>query len=381
LTPCLLRPYITKGEQTKQEVCPIESSGSSAAGKPLATLLTGLTLWLLPGCDAPRDNPFDPLSPYYKPPLPPSAITDLALDSLDGNRARLRWTTPVGAVEYRLLHAVASWDGSDRRTASLYGGELPGIRPAGTVATTWIDLPSGSARAWAIYSISPEGRESPLSNLLVIEPGVVDRGGTLISWANSIYWGSWTPPEVVELQLTALIEDPDLVDSVWAVIDSTHLGRLWIDQETLAWSLTLTEDQLPGGSLRRLVGHPVVVSYRDNAGFLRHDGPHSVMRVIEPPPEVIGPTNDDLVSNPPRMTWEPQWRDFDFTYAVEVVHVSSNLIYTLRYRREGISSDSTGHDIPVSLPDSPRYLYWTLAVVDEFGNRSVSREARFRVVP
>jgi len=339
----------------------------------------GLLVWGL-GCQAPHDNPLDPQSPAYRPPQPPSAVTDLRMDSLSGAMAYLVWSAPQGAFEYRLYSGAPGWNGRSLSEAVEYTGELPGVKPAGQRQSQWIDVPRFVARRWALFSLSETGLMSGTSNLVLIEPQVDDRIGTIEAWANSFHQAEWEGLDYYELQLNALIDDPDGVDSVWVIIADTMQCKLLLDQDELLYNLQIPQSQLPGRSLERLIGYPIWLYYRDRARFLASSQPFYLIRVIYIPPETIYPAyTDTLVPNPPQLIWQPYYADFKFTYAVEIVHVSSNFTYTLWFRREGISADSTSLNVGNALPTYPLFLYWTVSVVDEFDNRAASLQARFQV--
>lgn len=329
-------------------------------------------------CNAPRDNPRDPLSPYYQPPSPPPPVLDLSVDSLTPTRALFSWSSVDRASRWELYYGEPTWDGITLANGVRYQGEMPGVKPGGERISHWVNLPPRMQRKWVLYSLSPEGLRSPPSNPLLITPPPEDQGGSLTAWVNSLYQASWVPPDRIEFQAWAIINDPDGVDSVWLTLENNYLSGLKRDQGTSSWTIQMPEENLPGGNLERLLGHPFQIGYRDLAGFVRRSEPLFVVRIIWSVPEIQFPTNDTLLTNPITLYWEPYYADFEFTFALEVVHVSSSLVYTLWYRREAIPADTTSWRLGVNLPSSPLFYFWTVAVVDEFGNRAVSLPARFR---
>ena len=361
----------------------IEVTKSTAINKVYARLFAAI-IWLpsliLTACDAPRDNPFDPRGPGYQS-SQPERIVDLSLDTLAGIRCLLSWSAPAGADDYRLYssRSISGWDGRSIEGAELYQGELPGVKPAGTRQTAWIDLPPNQTRAWAIFTISEAGLLSEGSNVLVIPAPPRDRPAVEAAHASSLYLASWASLPWFGLELTASIADSDGVDSVWVCLEDQNVAELLSMGDGLHWRNQIHESHLPGGLLGNLVGHPLTLHHLDGAGFTTSGEPFRLARVIYVEPEVDSPFSDTLDTRQPRLQWERYITDFNFTYAIEIVHVSESSFRTVVYRDSLINPDSTGHQVTIRLPDQPELLYWTVSVVDDFGDLARSREAVFWV--
>lgn len=254
-----------------------------------------------------------------------------------------------------------------RRPFTLAFSVLWGTLLVGTLAGTGCDAPHNNP-----FDPRSPGYQPP-------PPPSRDRIGQITARAWSLYQVTWVPPDIVELRSTAAIADSDIVDSVWATSDLGDLGQLLLILDGVTWSTQLAEHQLPTLKLERLVGHPIWIHYRDRAGFVSRSEPVRLVRIIYTPPQTESPSNT-TVSAHPRLTWLLYDADFDFTYTVEIVHVSNDYTLTPIYRREGISSDSTGHTVaPDSLRAIPRFYIWTVSVEDEFGDRAISLETTFTV--
>jgi hypothetical protein len=335
-------------------------------------------------CSAPRDNPLDPASPYYAPPQPPESVDDLAIDSLDNLRCRITWTAPRGASIYLLYSSLPDWDGSNTGQAIQYSGELPGVRPVGIRQKTWIDLPPGQTRGWAIFSRSSDGLLSAASNILVIPAPRYNHPGAVTVQANSIYITQWSGLDRIELEITATIADSDTVDHVWVEFEGEEVGILSPVGDGLTWRKRFGEGLLPGANIEAFVGHPLSINYYDRAGFQSKDATATLVRIIRSEPEWISPAPNDTVSTTrPLLSWTPFDAEFDFSYSVEIWHVPQSdpddpqLVYSVN----GISSAQNEHQVLTDLPTDLLFLYWTLIVEDEFGNRSVSLESNFRIIP
>jgi len=245
--------------------------------------------------------------------------------------------------------------------------------------TAWIDMPPGQTRAWSLFSLSESEMLSEGSNVLVIEAPPRDRPALKSARARSIHLASWASLPWLGLEISASIADSDGVDSVWVHQDDQYIGGLLSMGDGLHWMNQFQETRLPGGLLGDLVGHPFTLYHLDGAGFITSGEPFRLARVIYVEPEVDAPFSDTLDTRSPYLIWERYNADFNFTYTVEVVHVSESSFRTVVYQDSCISPDSTGHQVAIPLPDQPELLYWTVSVVDEFGDMIRSREAVFWV--
>lgn len=339
------------------------------------------TLWLAAaGCHAPRDNPLDPASPYHHPPEPPAAVTDLAADTLMGWRCRLTWTAPEGARRYLLYWGPADWNGRDMDRAQRYTGDLPGVKLPGSPESVWIDLVPGLTQVWVLFSTSEQGLWSAGSNPVSTTSPRRDRPGRAQVSAWSEVYGRWTGDHRRELHLRAAIADSDTVQLAWVQWEGRTLTLLELDTARSIWTGRVTEGLIPSGSLERLVGHSLKLLFLDRAGFINSEFGATLVRIVDPPPLGLTPRPGDTTdANPPVLEWEPYNGLFLFTYRVEIWQViaADPTVPQLIYRRENIPADSTRHSVPLNLPTDALVFFWTVAVVDEFGDFAVSVENNF----
>lgn len=339
-------------------------------------------LMLLPvSCQAPRDNPFDPASPAYVPEGPPERINDLVLDDLIGLQCKLVWTSPERAVRYELYSGTSDWDGITLAEADKYQGELPGVTPAGTLQSVWINLSPGQKRRWALFSYSESGIMSEPSNPVMINAPERDRPAEINISFRSVHRASWESLPYMALEIDATINDSDGVVQVWLEHSSVAIGFLQSTGDNINWFGRFTESQLPGLGLGDLVGHPLVLVHRDNARFESETEPFYIIRVIYDTPQVDFPDNDTLLyTDQPCLGWIPFEAEYNFTYSIEVLHIPEGAsVGTIIYTAEGIPSNSTSHLVTTALTSEPQFLVWTVAVIDEFNNEARSKTARFRI--
>ena len=346
-------------------------------GYPLI-LLCGLVFI---SCQAPHDNPFDPESPAYHPAQPPARIIDLSLDSLVGLSCKLTWTSPENAHEYMLFSGLPGWNGRDTTGAEQYQGDMPGVKPIGLSQSIWINLPPGETRAWILYGISEAGLLSEGSNPVVIAAPMRDKVAEITVAAKSIHHASWGSLPYFALEINATINDSDGVDRVWIKFRDVEIGSLLpVDDQN--WRGHFPESNLNGFRLGEFIGHPFTLHHLDSAHFVGISEPFHLARVIYDVPVTISPDNFELLdTNRPVLEWEFYETDFSYNYKVEIWHVPEETSEgVLVYQFENISSEFNTHPVDQLLPTEPQYLFWTITVIDEFGNEARSLTASFRIL-
>ncbi|MDP8228311.1 MAG: hypothetical protein P9M15_02525 [Candidatus Electryoneaceae bacterium] len=211
--------------------------------------------------------------------------------------------------------------------------------------------------------------------------------------ASSIHCTFWWIDDKYYLSITAEIEDPDGVDSVWVGMDeldqaeSFNIGSLRpANRDSTLWLIELEEDTLmarSGWNLEALVGHRLSLLWKNETGTHKYNNHFHLKRVIYPIPDVSSPDYDTtLTTRTPIMEWQQFESDFNYTYSLKISHVSISNFETVIYQRLGIASDRTTHQVEAQLPlvNDPEFLYWIIEVVDDFGDIARSSEARFRII-
>jgi len=206
--------------------------------------------------------------------------------------------------------------------------------------------------------------------------------------AGSIHFGDWVVDDRFWLSVTAQFTPAVHPDSVWTMLDSTRVSRLQqSDSDSRVW---LTESEEPeiyantGGRIEMLVGYPLTLRWWVSGGDSATSAPFYLKRVIYDLPAVQFPDYDTtLTTRQPHLRWDPYYDDFKYTFTVEVTKVTATNFRQTVFRATGISPDSLGCQVTTNLPlvQDPEFLYWTIGVVDDFGNTARSLEARFNVEP
>lgn len=199
---------------------------------------------------------------------------------------------------------------------------------------------------------------------------------------SSLHVSRWFPPpeELYSLEIEAELADHDGVadiDSLWVRIDDFAFSQfLFVEVAPGMYRHSIPSGDLPVG-LTALLGQEVQLEAKDRSGAFNVSSPKSVIRVIDETPIALDPLELMFVgSAQPTFTWEPLDLDFPFTFRLDVVRIDQNIQSTI-LTIEDIASSNTMIESTMSI--APGDYYWTVSVVDEFGNRSRSREAGFRI--
>ena len=187
----------------------------------------------------------------------------------------------------------------------------------------------------------------------------------------------WPPPQdQYWLDISIQASDPDGVADVEAVFLEIPVVDLvdTLQFEQGRYIVQLRENDI-GQSVRAIAGHNINIIIRDQAGEESvFQGQRASRFIVENPVAESPSEYGTASSNPPLYTWSLAQANFPYTYLVEINEVNAN-ITTLVQTITNIPSDSlsvTGIDpLPIG------QYSWTVTIVDEFGNRSRSREATF----
>ena len=319
------------------------------------------------GCgDAARENPLDPLADGYRdegaingrvtglyPPFPGRAGVQVRLIPL-GPAGRPELATRTDSEGRFALHDVP---------AGPYAVMAEEEGFAGAPDTVTVDV-GAVAEALVQLDALPVVTEQSLRSVHILR---------------------WPPLDpVFQLEVEAAAEDPDRPqDLAGAALVVPNLGFSAdlneVEPGTGVFSATFDESELPPPGVEALLGQTVRIEARDVAGNAGLGPPQSLVRVIEQSPQPQSPQLRDTVFTPtPALVWQPAQLPFAFTYRVDVFVVNAAGIPTLVERHEEIDPNQTTLTVQEPLTSGEAH-FWTLWVVDAFGNRSRSREAGFFV--
>ncbi|NNE34062.1 MAG: carboxypeptidase regulatory-like domain-containing protein [Rhodothermales bacterium] len=317
-----------------------------------------IPLFLLGGCweDAIHSNPLDPLSPEY-----------IDAGSIDG------------IVTDRGFNSISE--------------VIISLTPGGQTATTTTDgrfvfdsVPPG------VYTLTASGNglEAAMSEVTVVANATASVSQTInllpavtgvdLTTLHVSRW--WPQDDLFRLDARAAVSDGDgLVDVAGvelSIIDIQFSQPLQATTEAGVFELSLTEEDLGGIALHSLLGKPLELVVTDQFGSSATSGPVFLTRIVDFVPETDSPTgSQEIPGGNPLLTWNAADTPFVHTYQIDVFRVDDD-VDTNVYMLENVPSSELS--VQLSENFAVGQYYWTCSVVDEYGNRSRSKEAGF-VVP
>ena len=199
---------------------------------------------------------------------------------------------------------------------------------------------------------------------------------------NSLHLSRWFPPpeELFSLEVLATLDDVDGladIDSLWLVAPEIGLKEhIAVEVEPGTYLHTVPAERLSVG-LIALQGKAFYLLAKDRSGQMNTSAPAFIVRVIEETPLARAPDNLTVLNEPtPAFAWDPVELQYPFSYRLDIVQINQNVESIVQTIDNIPASDTT---ITAAAPLFSGNYFWTISVVDEFGNRSRSREAGFRI--
>lgn len=205
-------------------------------------------------------------------------------------------------------------------------------------------------------------------------------GAPVITSANVVTTkiDQWWPNPAYFAGITASITDPNGVtdlDSAWFSVDSTYYPLTYSVTDK-NFQLTLTSYEIPSNNIEWLVGKPLTIVARDREGATSTSAPFYVTRTIEDEATPVTPASGDTVSNSPLLVWSAPNVRFIYTYTLTVVRTDAGIEQTV-WSQDNVGSHLYTYQYPSTLAQGS--YFWTIAVVDEYGNSARSKESSFVV--
>jgi hypothetical protein len=319
-----------------------------------AFLLAGATV-LMSGCipDASHDNPLDPESKAF-----PNNGT------LSGTV--LSFYQPFMGISGALVTVQPS--GVAGMTNSTGAFALNGV-PAGTVQ---IIVSRSGYLTDTVNTKTVVGSESKVDIHLDALPVV----GACQIVTRKI--DQWWPHAVYSAVVTASVTDPDGLGDVAGatlLVDTMKFDMLYVPN-LQSYQVTVDAAGMPQGSLEWLVGKSLNITARDRIGATSTGKPISITRTIQDAPIPLSPTALDTASASPQLFWVQPSLQFPYSYKIELFRLDQG-IPSLIWSVSNLSASLSNFQYPNVLTTGT--YFWTISVVDDFGNLSRSKEASFLV--
>lgn len=330
----------------------------------LPSLVLLAALLSLGGCDAPRDNPYDPgAGNYFGPGVGTGSlagqVTGLAGQHLSG--AVVLATSSAGAIQGDASNAQGSYLILDV-PAGVYQlvCTLPGYAP-------------DSASAIVLVAQQTGGVDFRLDALPAVPYFVV---------TSHYYHQEIIPPLYYSINAQARISEPDGrndLDTVALEIEGGSQYALSYDSTSspfFCYHLDLGEESLPGQSVDSIMGKTFGCFVSDTSGNWAISNPDFIRRYFVDYPVPLSPNDNEAVFVwMPPLVWDPFNASFPFSYAARVYRDYGSS-HPLVWEQSSISPTETS--VVVDSLDNGNY-FWTLEVTDEYGNSAQSLQAAFIV--
>lgn len=328
-------------------------------------LMVALSGTLGAGClgDAPHDNPFDPGSDRF-----------VDQGTLEG-QVTDRFDAPLVGAEVRLIPG-----------AGVSHAELV-TRTNGQGRYRFSDVPSGGG-----YRIQAaiDGYDVGMIDTLNVETGLAKQLSVLRLNAlptfvditlRTVHISRWWPQnDQFFLEISAQVTDPDGVfdiESVWLDMPDLAFSTALAPQAAGQFEALIRADSLPTASLQSVLGRTLQLNVRDVEGVVVTSRPQQLVRVLDGTPTPTAPRDDVLLeTDRPMLTWDPFPAGFSFTYRIDIYRAEVNRDVQV-LQSEPIARGVTSLQLTTPLDTGP--YFWTVTVVDDFGNQSRSKEAAFRI--
>ena len=316
-----------------------------------AMLLAGTMLSCAP--DAPHDNPLDPSSPGFANSGTVLGTVVLMSDPRIGIPSAEVMLAPSGPVYL---------------TDASGGFALTGL-PAGTAVV--IASKSGLLTDTVMITVQA-GSSLPLEIQLDALPVITQ--GQIITKKLDEYF----PGPTYLAQISADIGDPDGLtdlDSVWSVIEDLWVPMSYSPASRL-YEATVFDFDLPTNNLQWLVGKELRIVARDVPGALAEAANLYLTRIIEESAVPVSPAAGDTTGPSPLLQWNPAPVTFFHTLTLEIVRQDAGTQTTI-WSQALVDAGLQEFQYAGSL--TPGSYFWTVAVVDEFGNMCRSKPSSFLV--
>ncbi len=190
-------------------------------------------------------------------------------------------------------------------------------------------------------------------------------------------------PPVLRLLLDVVIEatDNDGANDVKRVLvqfpQRAQVDTLQRDLGPTRWKRIFTEDDIAPLDPHDLVGVPLQVFAEDGVGKKSAAFSLQLARVITEEPLPIFPQNGESINpNNIILRWELPALNFDHRQSVEVTRLDAGFPVSI-FTANNIHTADTFLPYPGRLAGGN--YYWTVKIIDTFGNSSRSQEAPFQV--
>ncbi|MDP1677306.1 MAG: carboxypeptidase-like regulatory domain-containing protein [Bacteroidota bacterium] len=315
---------------------------------------------LLNGCvsDAPRDNPLDPQAPGFA-----------KKGSLTG---RLLVANVLSGIDEATVTSTA--DNISVQTDALGYFSFPWLSSG---KQTFICTKENFTADTFSVSIQTGQKTEIFRNL---NGAPVTVSSKIITRKIDQFW----PATIYSVDIIAEVIDPNSggdLDSVWFNVDSMMFPLSEPSGTSKYFTRTLDKGDFPTNTIDFLRGRKLYIISRDENKAINKSESFSITNIIEDAAEPVSPINNATVkADSISFHWSQPIVQFNYTYTIIISRIISG-IPTLVQTYTNVNSFYQDYPIDgsmLSFQDKGVYV-WAVAIVDDFGNYSRSKEYSFTV--
>lgn len=310
---------------------------------------------LIPGCNAPRNNPLDANNPNRK------------LSDIHGQVYTLHLPhAPVQGAQVQFepaqRFAYSDQTGAFQLTnVNRYNGWLHIFKPgfhADSVYLQWNHAPEWRGEVYL--------NAMPTVDSLIFYSSLINR---------------YPDIQILELFVKTRLTDADKdIDSV--LFDSPSLNfstvLIYDTMNRLYEREHIPMAKLNVQSAEEIIGNDFHIIVKDSYGHCDTVQTTEIRRIIRDEVLLKSPASHEVVSTTPTLRWEPITPGYAFTYTVEIRTDEADP--QLVWQKSNLQPNTSSVQVDVQLPTKPINNYiWAVWVIDRFGNRARSKFKSFQV--
>ncbi|MBK6913537.1 MAG: hypothetical protein IPH11_07675 [Ignavibacteriales bacterium] len=307
----------------------------------------------IPSCEAPRDNPLDPLNPENN------------LASIEG------WVKALGFPNLAVKNAEVIWKNNLTTVLTDNNGNYSFVNIE--KADGWLIFRSDLYSDDSLFVQWGAEKKKSLETFLNAKP-IADS-----IQIYSIVQNRFQFTQLYELFVAVKLSDEDGANDIDSVFIESQVFNtkqvLQFNSETGFYERKFDLSELNVTFIDETIGKGFDFVVEDLDGRYFKVGSSNVKRIIREEVKLLSPLNNEIVNQPVFLNWERFFPGFDFNYKVEVFTNQSPA--ELVWQKENISSSEISVLTDSSLTSGD--YFWVIWAIDEFLNRSRSKPATFRI--
>ena len=181
----------------------------------------------------------------------------------------------------------------------------------------------------------------------------------------------------IDMNISTLLVDT----AVLAVFEGDTIGNLNYSNTQITGTFTFDRDfpiaELPISSSQDIIGRPFILTVIDQVGGFSISDPYSIARWLDIP-NPISPIEITVGPNP-TLVWDQYIVGFSYIQNIRVFDNIEILRWDSLSVSPGVVQVTVTDTLETTNETYPKYYYWTIEIVDLFGNTARSMNTKFYV--